>query len=165
MTRKAYNREATVAYAHAWAYRRNPRYYNYDAIGGDCTNFASQCVFAGSGVMNYTPTFGWYYIDANRKAPAWTGVPYFYSFLTRGEPSVGPQATECAPEELQPGDIVQLAFGGAFAHSPVVVAAFAPFRPQDILVAAHTYDADDRPISTYDYTAVRYLHIEGVYRP
>ena len=43
-----YNRAAAVAYAHAWAYRRNPRYYNYEELGGDCTNFASQCLYAGS---------------------------------------------------------------------------------------------------------------------
>ena len=33
---------------------------------------------------------GWYYLDGNHKAPAWTGVPYFYRFLTRSAPSRGP---------------------------------------------------------------------------
>ena len=75
-----YNRAAAVAYAHAWAYRRNPRYYNYEELGGDCTNFASQCLYAGSGIMNFTPTWGWYYLDADRKAPAWTGVQYLWNF-------------------------------------------------------------------------------------
>ena len=70
-----YDRNAVVLYAHQWAYGRNPAFYDYEHLGGDCTNFASQCVFAGSGVMNFTPTFGWYYIDSNQKAPAWTGVP------------------------------------------------------------------------------------------
>jgi len=78
---KPYNRRAAVEYAHRWAFDRNPRFYDYDGIGGDCTNFASQCLYAGTGVMNYTPTFGWYYFDANHKAPAWTGVEFFYNFL------------------------------------------------------------------------------------
>ncbi len=91
-----YDREAAIAYAHQWAYSRNPSFYNYDDIGGDCTNFASQCLYAGTGVMNFTPTFGWYYIDANRKAPAWTGVPYFYNFMTRNEISPGPFGIEAA---------------------------------------------------------------------
>ena len=73
-----YNRRAAVAYAHRWAYGRNPAYYDYEQLGGDCTNFASQCIYAGCGIMNFTPTFGWYYIDANQKAPAWTGVQYLY---------------------------------------------------------------------------------------
>ena len=36
--------------------------------------------------MNYTRDLGWYYIDANNKAPAWTGVEYFYNFMTRPKP-------------------------------------------------------------------------------
>ena len=51
-----YDRNAVVLYAHQWAYGRNPAFYDYEHLGGDCTNFASQCVFAGSGVMNFTPT-------------------------------------------------------------------------------------------------------------
>ena len=59
-----YDRGAAVRYAKRWAYGRNPAFYDYERIGGDCTNFASQCVYAGSGVMNYTRDLGWYYIDA-----------------------------------------------------------------------------------------------------
>ena len=59
-----YDRQSAVMYALRWALSRNPEYYSYSGIGGDCTNFVSQCVYAGSGVMNYTPDFGWYYIDA-----------------------------------------------------------------------------------------------------
>ena len=132
-----HDRAAAVRYAHLWAYGRNPRYYDYEGIGGDCTNFASQCIYAGTGVMNYTPTFGWYYINANDKAPAWTGVEYLYNFLTRRTPSAGPFAGEVPPERIRPGDIVQLSFDGAgWQHSPVVVAADRPRSYADILVAA-----------------------------
>ena len=156
-----YDRAAAVAYAHRWAYSRNPQYYNYDDLGGDCTNFASQCLYAGSGVMNHTPTFGWYYYDANRKAPAWTGVEYLYNFLTRSKPSLGPFAKEVSLGEMQPGDIVQLSFNGiGFQHSPIVVKAGE--RSSDLLLAAHTDDADYRPLDTYPYALVRFLHIFGV---
>ncbi len=53
MQKREYQREKAVEYAKKWAYRRNPEYYNYDAVGGDCTNFVSQCIYAGSQVMNY----------------------------------------------------------------------------------------------------------------
>lgn len=85
-----YDRKAAVRYAHQWAFSRNPAFNDYEELGGDCTNFASQCLYAGTGVMNFTPTYGWYYIDANNKAPAWTGVAYFYNFITRNEISPGP---------------------------------------------------------------------------
>ena len=160
-----YARSAAVAYAHKWAYGRNPAFYDYEKIGGDCTNFASQCIYAGSGIMNFTPTFGWYYLDANRKAPAWTGVPYLYQFLTRAGPSVGPAAREADIEALLPGDILQLSFTGeGFQHSPVVVSVGSPATPENVLLAAHSYDADNRPLATYDYKKVRFLHITGVLR-
>lgn len=161
-----YDRKAAVMYAHQWAYGRNPIYYDYEKLGGDCTNFASQCIFAGSGIMNFTPTFGWYYIDANQKAPAWTGVMYLWNFLTRKDFSVGPVGEPCRMEELRPGDIVQLSFKGEdFHHSPVVVSVGRNPSPENILVAAHSYDADNRPLSTYEFRSIRFLHIAGNIRP
>ena len=81
-----YNRQKAKEYAKIWAYKRNPRYYNYDSLGGDCTNFISQCIYAGSGVMNYTKTYGWYYNNANDKSPSWTGVDFLYNFFVRSFP-------------------------------------------------------------------------------
>ena len=48
-----YDRKQAIKYAKAWAYFRNPNYYNFDNIGGDCTNYISQCIYAGCRVMNY----------------------------------------------------------------------------------------------------------------
>ena len=161
-----YDRMAAVMYAHKWAYGRNPAFYDYEHLGGDCTNFASQCIFAGCGIMNFTPTFGWYYIDANQKAPAWTGVPYLYNFLTRRGFSVGPAAEVCQLRDLRPGDIVQLSFDGdSFQHSPIVVAVSQPATLENTLIAAHSYDADNRPLSTYEFQEIRFLHITGTVRP
>ena len=159
-----YDREAAVRYAHRWAYDRNPRFYNYNEIGGDCTNFASQCLYAGTKVMNYTPTFGWYYIDPNDKAPAWTGVPFFYKFLTRSAISPGPFGVDGGLEQLEPGDFVQFRFRGkVFGHTPVVVDVGQPPAPENILLAAHSEDADFRPLNTYSYRELRAIHILGAY--
>lgn len=156
---KPYNRRAAVEYARRWAFARNPAFYNFDDLGGDCTNFASQAIYAGSLVMNFTPTFGWYYRSVSDRAPAWTGVTYLYNFLTANQ-GRGPFAREVGEEEVLPGDIVQLGRAdGTFYHSPVIVAT-----EPEILVAAHTYDALNRPLSTYEYDRVRFLHIEGVRR-
>ena len=165
MTLRPYNRQAAVAYAHRWAYYRNPEFYNFDELGGDCTNFASQCLYAGSGVMNYTPTFGWYYNSPSSRAPAWTGVPYFYNFLTRDKQTPGPVGAEAGPGRVQPGDFVQLRFvPGPFAHNPVIVAVGNPPTLDNILVAAHSEDHDYRPLSTYPIQELRFIHILGVYR-
>jgi len=159
-----YDRRAAVEYAHRWAYSRNPNYYDYEGIGGDCTNFASQSLYAGSGVMNYTPTFGWYYIDANRKSPSWTGVPYFYNYLTRREISEGPYGTNVPIHLILPGDFVQLQFNETeYGHTPVIVSVGDPPTLQNTLVAAHSVDADWRPISTYQFQDLRFIHILGVW--
>jgi len=162
MPDKAYRRGAAVSYAHRWAFDRNPRYYNFDALGGDCTNFASQVIFAGAGRMNYLPTFGWYYHTANNRSPSWTGVEYLYQFLIKNE-GPGPFAVETGPEDIAPGDVIQLSFdGSSFAHSPVVVKTGKPATPDNILVAAHTFNSDNRPLSSYAYKKTRFLHILGV---
>jgi len=164
MTLRPYSRQKAVDYAHRWAYYRNPDFYNFDELGGDCTNFASQCLYAGSGVMNYTPTFGWYYNSQQSRAPAWTGVPFFYNFLTRKNKTPGPVGEEVGVEAVQPGDFVQLRFAaGPFAHNPVIVATGSPPTLDNILVAAHTEDADYRPLATYPLLEVRFIHILGVY--
>ena len=70
-----YDRARAVEYAHRWAYGRNPRFFDFSSIGGDCTNFASQVIYAGSGVMNFSTTLGWYYISAaERTASSQLGV-------------------------------------------------------------------------------------------
>lgn len=76
-----YNRQKVLEYAQKWAYDRNPKYYNFDSVGGDCTSFASQCIFAGSNVMNYSKSNGWYYINGNNKSPSWSGVEFLHKFL------------------------------------------------------------------------------------
>ena len=161
-----YDRAAAVLYAHKWAFGRNPAFYNFDQIGGDCTNFASQCLYEGTGIMNFTPDFGWYYIDPNRKAPAWTGVEFFYSFLTRREVSPGPFAIETDINGILPGDFVQLRFGSVdFGHTPVVVVTEKPAALENTLVAAHSVDSDWRPLSSYTFREIRFLHILGAWSP
>ena len=154
-----YNRGMAVAYAHKWAFGRNPAFYNFDEVGGDCTNFVSQCIYAGSGVMNYTPDLGWYYKSPSNRAAAWTGVEYLYRFLTKNT-ARGPYAFELQLEHAQPGDIIQLSFNPVrFSHTMLVVNIY----PQ-ILVSAHSDDSDNRPLDTYVYNSARLLHIEGVHR-
>lgn len=150
-----YDRRAAYEYARRWAYGRNPAYLNFDGMGGDCTNFASQCIFAGCKVMNYTPVFGWYYINSSNRTPSWAGVQYLYNFLINNK-GAGPYGRLAAKEELEAGDIIQLGNeNGVFYHTPVVVDNING----EIFVAAHTYDAFYKPLLEYDYAAIRYIKI------
>jgi hypothetical protein len=164
-TTAGYDRASAVRYAHRWAYARNPAYYDYEKLGGDCTNFASQCLYAGAGVMNHNSKKGWYYYNANSKSPSWTGVEFLRDFLVHNAKTPGPYAKEVKMEEIMPGDIIQLSFDGShYQHSPVVVATGQPPRPDNILIAAHSVNCDNRAINTYTYKKIRFLHIVSVRR-
>lgn len=156
-----YNREAAVDYARKWAMSRNPNYYNFDKLGGDCTNFVSQCIHAGGGVMNPKPTFGWYYYGANNRSPSWTGVEFLYNFLVR-KSGTGPLGVVVPMDEVEPGDISQFANEtGRFSHSQMIVSVGKTPALDNILVCTHTYDSLDRALSTYEYTKIRFIHITG----
>lgn len=162
LTETGYNRAAAISYADKWALGRNPAYYDFEYIGGDCTNYISQCIFAGAGVMNYTPITGWYYNSLLSRAPAWSGVEYLYNFLT-GNKGPGPYGRKVPMEQAVPGDICQLLFTGTvYGHTPFIVWTGEPKIPENILIDAHTNDSKNRPLSTYSYKEIRFIHIDGV---
>lgn len=140
-TQIPYDRSKAAAYAEKWAFSRNPRYISFDGMGGDCTSFVSQCLYAGTGVMNFTRDTGWYYNSASDRAAAWSGVPYLYRFLA-GNRSVGPYGRAAALEELERGDLIQLGDASdKWYHSLFVTEVTG----DDILVSTHTFDAYRRP--------------------
>lgn len=149
------NIEAEIEYARKWAYSRNPAYYNFDGLGGDCTNFISQCVYAGGAVMNYTRDTGWYYISLNDRAAAWTGVEFFYRFIVQNQKE-GPFGYEIPLSETKRGDVIQLGDSTGFYHSLLVVDMLngMPY------IAAHTNDTLDRPLFAYNFDKIRILRID-----
>jgi hypothetical protein len=154
---KNYDRHKAIEYAKKWAYGRNPKYYNFDPVGGDCTSFISQCIYAGSGIMNYN-RYGWFYKNGNNKSPSWSGVEYLYKFLTQNK-GVGPYGEEVGVQSIQKGDVIQLSFDGKiYGHSLLIVEKDL----NKILIATHTQDEYGRNIATYNFNKIRYIHINGV---
>lgn len=156
-----YYRQRAVDYAHQWAFSRNPRYLDFSQLGGDCTNFISQCLHAGGAPMNYRKTFGWYYNSSRDRAPAWTSAQFLYNFLLSNT-GVGPYAVQTGIEEMLPGDMVQLSFTpGVWIHSLLVVQTGWYPAEDNILIATHTYDSDYRALNTYEnVVARRFLRID-----
>jgi len=162
---KPYIRERAIEYARTWALDSNPLFLNFTGRGGDCTNFASQCLLAGSCTMDFTPTFGWYYISPDDRAPAWTSVEYFYDFVTE-QPNfssenagIGPFGREIRARELELGDFIQLQNTADDYYHTLIVTGF---EPNDILICAHSDDALDRRLSTYNFAGLRLIHIDGI---
>lgn len=158
---KTYNRIEVLNYAKEWAYKRNPKYYNFDPVGGDCTSFASQCIYAGANIMNYS-TNGWYYKNGNDKSASWSGVEYLHKFLVNNKQK-GPYGRDAKIEELEKGDIIQLSFDGlTFGHTLVITDIKIINGRKHILIASHTDDSYNRELLTYRYKKARGIKIEGV---
>ena len=157
-----YDRIKAKEYAKKWAYSRNPKYYNFDSVGGDCTSFISQCIYAGSGIMNYTKNTGWYYNSVNDRSPSWSGVEFLYKFLINNK-SVGPIGNIVEIDKLEIGDIIQLSFDGIkFGHTLIIVNIEDILTLDNIYTASHTYDSYNRRVSSYKFKDIRFIHMSGV---
>ncbi len=153
-----YDRKLAVKYAENWALKRNEKYYNFDKLGGDCTNFVSQCIFAGVNVMNYTNITGWYYNSLNDRTASWTSVEYLYKFLTENT-SIGPFGKLVIAQNLDVGDVIELGrTSGQFYHSVII----SKIIDSKIYVCSHTIDAINRPLDSYLFERARFIKILGV---
>lgn len=156
---KTYLRERAVTYARKWALSRNPLFVDYTGRGGNCTNFVSQCIYAGSCTMNYTPVYGWYYLTEANRSASWTGVEFLYNFLTTNT-GPGPFGREVPLKEAQPGDVIQLYREDEGWYHSLLLIGFD--EDGGALVAAQSNDALDRSLSSYTYDQDRFIHIAGV---
>ena len=152
----SYNREKACSYALGYALGRNPRYYDFSQIGGDCTNFVSQCLFAGTEKMDY---LNWYYIDINRRSPSWTGVVELGNFLLNQNSSVV-SGRLVDFDEVEKGDVIQLYQTNRFNHSLFVTQVTYPILSlDDILISTHTLDKRNFRLSQYGFSDIRFIKI------
>ena len=156
-----YNRENAVNYAITWAVKRNPLYYDFSKIGGDCTNFASQTLFAGSKIMNHIPILGWYYLSPTDRTASWTGVEYFNKFIINNT-DIGPFGENSKINNIELGDFIQLKNNAEPYHHTLIV---TKIEENNIFVCAHSKDALFISLDNYSYTSLRCIHILGVRTP
>lgn len=156
---KLYNRAKAVEYARKWALSSNPDFYHFGGIGGDCTNFISQCLLAGGGVMNFSSPLGWYYKSSYDRSPSWTSVAELNKFLLRTYGGRGPTGKIVSLKEVEIGDIIQLRQNATHFNHTVIVSDIAG---GEIYVCAHTNDALDRRLSAYQYFALMPIKIVGI---
>jgi len=155
---REYQRDKVVNYAFIWWNSTNPRFYNYEGLGGDCTNFASQCIYAGSEIMNFNRQGGWFYLNPNDKSPSWTGVDFLKNFLLNNR-TKGPFARLCELHEIELGDLIQIKQATFFNHSLIVT----KISDGEIYVTAHTNNALNKSLKLYFPKEIRCFKILGVY--
>lgn len=133
----SYNRRAAVTYALRHWRNPNPNYANMDTFGGggDCTNFTSQCLWAGGWPMDYrgsTYTTEWWYrrigddpFDADGNdwwSCTWSlaNNQFHYLATNHGE-TIDLREEPGKAKSLHLGDIIYYDWGsGTFGHSAIV---------------------------------------------
>jgi hypothetical protein len=144
-----YNRLAAVKYAEQWWNSYNPKFRHFDV---DCTNFVSQCLYAGGLPMSGSPnrSKGWWYQNSQWSF-SWA-VAHSLRWHLSGSSS-GLRGKEAASaEELQVGDVICYDFDGdgRWQHTTFVVAKDKNEMP---LVNAHTTNSRMRYWEYEDSTA------------
>lgn len=148
-----YNRIKATEYAKTWWNKRNPDFFDFENIGGDCTNFVSQCLYFGGLDMNF---FDWYYKTANVRSYSWTGVNELFVFLTNNK-GAGPQAILTSQDDVELGDIIQLKrFDQPFFHHTALI---TKIENQRIYFTCHTDDLLNFPLEYYPFDQIRFLKI------
>lgn len=162
-----YNPGKAVAYAEQYWNTPNPAYPHFT---DDCTNFISQCLYAGGIPMLFSKERGrgWWIRTGKGEdwSYSWTVAHALYLLLKSGGAPMR-AVSRSSPDQLEPGDIICYDFDGdgRFQHNTIVVAKDANNMP---LVNAHTTDSSLRYWAYEDSTAytpnIRYafFHIRGV---
>jgi hypothetical protein len=143
--RARYDRARAAAYADAWWEKGNPNYLTFEV---DCTNFVSQCLFAGGAPMNYTDRrdSGWWYkgrIGGQEQwSFSWAVSESLQFYLTKSRTGLRAEEVDRA-ELLDIGDVIFYDWDGdgRFQHSTIVTAKDASGQP---LVNAHTVSSKHR---------------------
>ena len=153
---KEYNREKAVEYALDWALRFNPNFYNFTHIGGDCTNYISQCLYYSGMPMNYSP-FGWFYNSTLSRSPSWTSVESLQNFLLNNN-QIGPVGKIVSLDKIELGDIIQIRQNlKTFNHSVIVT----KIQNDQIFVCAHTFNVLNKNLADYFALELLPIHILG----
>lgn len=122
-----YRRDLAAAYADRWWNEPNPAYENFEV---NCTNYVSQCLYAGQAPMNYTGVrnSGWWYKGRSGGQELWSyswAVSNALRAYLAAPHSTGLRAVQVSsPADLQLGDVICYDWDGdgRFQHSTIVTA-------------------------------------------
>lgn len=147
----SYNRQKAVQYALTYGIKPNSDFRFFKLIGnngGDCTNFISQCLFAGGASMEYRLNQPWWYkkndaynTNYDTCSISWSVAHSLYWFLkVRGKFNTnGLRGIEVYDVNLlEPGDLIQVEDQNHIIFHSAIVTAISFGVP---FVTQHTANA------------------------
>ncbi len=140
-----YKREVVRSYAKRWWDGRNPAYLSFS---DDCTNFISQCIFAGGIKKEYTSNVesGFWYRGNGNKTDTWSfswTMSHSLRWYLASESGQKIATRVKTAKEMKIGDVISMDWDGdgAWHHTAVVVGFDKEGEP---LVAAHSRNSYNR---------------------
>jgi hypothetical protein len=167
---KAYDRNKAIAYADTYYHDRNKDWYNFTDEGGNCQNYASQCLLQGGIEMDFSGDEQWKcyvndpdydpYINEDPtpegRTRSWVNVGYFYNYAKWNEGKGLVADVNVNLYYAQPGDIIMVGNNG-LVHTVIV----SKVVDGHILVHSNSIDMKDYPIEAYTYTDIMLIKILG----
>lgn len=148
-SRFSYDRRAAVQYAERWWNSYNPEYRKFDV---DCTNYVSQCLFAGGAPMHGAPDRGrGWWCSSDNWSFSWAVAHSLRWYLSGSGGGLQGREAKSA-SDLIPGDIICYDFqgDGRWDHNTIVTSKDSYGMP---LVNAHTDNSRNRYWSYEDSAA------------
>lgn len=171
LTANGYDYDSATSYANQYLYNYNSDYPDWTPYGGDCANFASQCLYAGGKSMSGSDPddpLSWFSYgsatDTSQVAGAWRGANMFKNYWT-----------ECAPAYQDfseggidtynytwPGDVVSMLYddGSGVAYHTLICYTYNS-SAKSTTVYSHT-GTPSRNLSTVS-TPLRIFHMRDSY--
>ena len=167
---KVFDRNKAVAYANQYYHSRNPIWYNFTDEGGNCQNYASQCLLEGGIPLDYFGEEQWKcYVEdpdyepeineeetATGRTRSWVNVGYFYNYAKWNEGKGMAADANVNLYYAQPGDIIIVGNNG-LSHTVIV----SKVVDGHILVNSNSIDMKDYPVEAYTYTTIMLIKILG----
>lgn len=158
-----YDVDSAISYLYAYCDERNPYWYAYDAVGGNCMNFGSQVLLAGGIPRDEQGSAKWYWDNKNELALSWINVGRFYEYC-RDNSGYGLVAdTEASYYTGEIGDVVIVGFDEDHRHTTLIsgIVRDDAGNVVDYLITCNTTNYRDFPVSAYYYTFHRLIKIFG----
>jgi len=158
-----YDRAAAYDYLMAYCDERNPAWYAYDDVGGNCMNFGSQVLLAGGIPKDEKGDEEWYWDGQNDLDLSWINVGRFYDYCRDNEGFGLVADTEAGYYTGEVGDVLIVGFAGDHRHTTVIshVVKDESGDTVDYLISCNTTNYRDFPASAYYYTFHRLVKIFG----
>lgn len=158
-----YDRAAAYEYLMTYCDKRNPAWYAYDEVGGNCMNFGSQVLLAGGIPEDERGDEEWYWDGQNDLDLSWINVGRFYDYC-RDNDGFGLVAdTEANYYTGEVGDVLIVGFAGDHRHTTIIsdIVRDENGNTVDYLISCNTTNYRDFPVSAYYYTFHRLIKIYG----